>query len=377
MNQALPPPDPDDLFSDTRMSFGDHLEDLRTHLIRAIVCFLVGVVACIYPLGTYVLRIIVKPVEDQLEAFYKRANAKQVREILANPKTMEKLAGGRGLRVGFSRKELLAALGIQKTDPMAGLMRGADHLFERLELDELVDPQLYRADDLVEIRVRPLDQEQMLKFFGKTADLIKPPQRLSTFNVMEALVVYIKVALLSGLVLSSPFVFWNIWMFVAAGLYPHEKRLVNVYLPFSLGLFLTGVMVCQFLVMPRAVEALLWFNEWLGFQPELRLNEWLNFALMMPLVFGISFQTPLVMLFINKIGVVSVQGFRDYRKIAWFALAVFAAIITPSIDAYTMVLLWVPMGLLYELGIHLCVWQGGPITLDEVDNAPSEEMVEV
>ena len=102
-------------------------------------------------------------------------------------------------------------------------------------------------------------------------------------NITEAFFVYFKVSAMTGLVITSPWVFFQIWMFIAAGLYPHEKRLVHVYLPFSLGLFITGALVCQFLVMPKAIEAMLWFNEWLGIDADLRLNEWLGFALMMPI----------------------------------------------------------------------------------------------
>src|SRR5262249_3297276 len=125
---------------------------------------------------------------------------------------------------------------------------------------------------------------------------------LATLNVQEAFVVYFKVCLMTGFVLASPWVFYQFWPFVAAGLYPHEKRYVNLYLPCSIGLFIVGVVVCEWVVIPKAVEALLWFNEWLGMQPELRLNEWLGFAIFMPVLFGISFQTPLVMLFLQRMG---------------------------------------------------------------------------
>src|SRR6516162_2482582 len=125
-------------------------------------------------------------------------------------------------------------------------------------------------------------------------------------------------------------------MFVAAGLYPSEKRLVHVYLPVSLGLFIAGVLICQFLVIPKAIQALLWFNEWVGAKADVRLNEWLGFAIFMPLVFGISFQTPLVMLFIQRIGLLTVDSFRKFRRIAWFTLAVFAAVITPDPSPISM-----------------------------------------
>src|SRR5262249_11275201 len=166
---------------------------------------------------------------------------------------------------------------------------------------------------------------------------------LSTLNVQEAFVVFFKVAIVTGFVLASPWVFYQIWSFIAAGLYPHEKRYVNVFLPFSLGLFLVGVLVCEFLVMPKAVEALLWFNEWLGLEPDLRLNEWLGFAIWMPVIFGLSFQTPLVMLFLERIGLFNVEAFRGKRRIVWFLMAIFAAVITPSTDAFSMLFLWLPM----------------------------------
>ena len=199
-------------------------------------------------------------------------------------------------------------------------------------------------------------------------------------HITEAFMVYIKVSLMSGLVISSPWVFYHIWAFIAAGLYQHEKKLVNVYLPFSLVLFLVGVLVCQFLVMPKAIEVMLSFNEWLGLAADLRLNEWLSFALMMPLVFGVSFQTPLVMLFLNKVNIVSIQSYREYRRIAWMLMAIFAAVITPTVDPFSMLFLWVPMCGLYELGILMCNFRGEtPTALAEweEEEKKNEELVEV
>jgi len=180
----------------------------------------------------------------------------------------------------------------------------------------------------------------------------------------------------TALVLGSPWIFWQVWLFVAAGLYPHEKRLIHVYLPISLGLFIIGVLVCQFLVMPKAIEALLWFNEWLGFEPDLRFNEWLGFAIMMPLVFGISFQLPLVMMFLERIGLVSIQAYFSKWKIAFFLIHVFAAVITPSVDVISMELLALPMFGLYGLGILLCKLNPHRTPVD-FDVPESEELVEV
>jgi sec-independent protein translocase protein TatC len=372
-------PDPEDMFNDTRMSFGDHLEDLRTHMFRAIKGFVIGMLLGIWPLGSYVLEIIMAPVQDQLYEFEKvkldkemvQAKARFDSNAVALPRFTQE--------VWINKDELLIGLGLQRNEPpvLDTMVRGFESILVKLEVDDLLDEEVRKQGSFIKVKQQIADplafSEQMMKM---QAQVRRP--RLSTMNITESFIVYFKVALLTGLVLSCPWVFYHIWMFIAAGLYPHEKKLVNVYLPFSLVLFIGGVLLCQFAVMPRAVAAMLWFNEWLGLSADLRLNEWLGFALLMPVVFGISFQTPLVMMFLHKVGILTVQTYRDYRRISWFLMAVFAVVIVPSPDAVSMLFLWIPMGGLYELGILLCVWQGEQNTLlGWADEEKSDELVEV
>jgi sec-independent protein translocase protein TatC len=178
------------------------------------------------------------------------------------------------------------------------------------------------------------------------------------------------------LIVSSPWVFWQVWSFIAAGLYPHEKRYVNLYLPISLGLFLIGIALCEWQVIPKAIGVMLEFNEWLNLEPDLRLNEWLNFAILLPLVFGLSFQTPLVMMFLAKFGILSVETFRAKRRIAYFVLIILAVLVLPTVDVFTCLLLWVPLCALYELGIWMAKWGTRSRGLD-MDVPEPEEMVEV
>jgi sec-independent protein translocase protein TatC len=172
-------------------------------------------------------------------------------------------------------------------------------------------------------------------------------------EITEPLVVYFKVAFLCGAVLASPWVLYQLWTFVAAGLYPHERRWVWTYLPASLALFLGGAAFCQFVVLPAGVACLLGYGDWLGVDPELRLGGWLNFALLLPLAFGLSFQTPLAMLFLHRAGAVDAGAFGRHRRAALLGLAVLAAVVTPP-DAVNMLALAVPLWGLYELGIFLC-----------------------
>ena len=356
--------DPDDFFAETRMSFGDHIEELRAHLWRAIagllLCLFLGFILDglgyafdlpLYPgshmkfgIGVPLMEIIQAPVEKALADFYDKLEEKAMKEAQQGGTRAAEANEPQQVAMTFS-KEDLARLGLKP--------------------DKSADEVTLRPT------IRPLD----FMAVTKEARKVIRPRALSTLSVQEALVVYFKVSLVSGLVIGSPWVFWQIWSFVAVGLYPHEKRLIHVYLPFSLGLFLAGVLVCQFLVMPQAVAAMLWFNEWLGMTPELRLNEWLSFAIFMPVVFGVSFQTPLVMLFMGKLGIVDVDWFRNKRRYAWFFMAVFAAVITPSPDAVSMLLLWVPMSLLYELGIIMIKMSPVPELADEPSE--SDELIEV
>jgi sec-independent protein translocase protein TatC len=368
--------DPEDMFAETRMSFGDHLEELRTHLWRAIKGFVLAMIVALC-FGNYVVQFITAPVEDQLHRFYERAARKRSRALL------EKADQGAYVRsthvqVELSRNAIREAIGLPPLPaPVLGpTIHAFETLLDDLDVMEFVDPK-DRLEDSSRIKVNmAIRDPRFYAVLTRVAVEEGRPQRMSTMNVTEAFMVYFKVSLVTGLVIGSPWIFYQIWMFVAAGLYPHEKRLVNVYLPFSLALFLAGAAICQFLVMPKAIEVLLSFNEWMGLEPDLRLNEWLSFALWLPVIFGISFQTPLVMHFLFKIGIADVSTFRGYRKIAWFLMAVFAAVITPTPDAMTMLYLWVPMGLLYELGILMCAMQ--PRTpFEEVETPETEEMVEV
>lgn len=342
-------PDPEDMFKDTRMSFGDHIEELRTHLIRAIKCFVVGMILGFWPLGYYVLKIIVDPVEQQLFEFDVRKLKAEQAEAQERIKAEGLEKQGVDVEIEFSAAQL-RELGLKVPD-------GRDHVKLSVRLPD-TKPLTDRAlEEMVYVRRK----------------------KLTTMDPTEAFLIYLKVAMVTGLVLSSPWVFYHIWMFIAAGLYPQEKKLVNVYLPFSVVLFISGVLLCQFAVMPNAVRALLWFNEWLGMSADLRLSEWLWFALLMPIIFGVSFQTPLVMMFLHKVGICTVQFYRDYRRVAFFSLCVIAVVFMPTIDPWSILLLWLPLCGLYELGILLCVYQGEQNTLlgwiDE--QAKSDEMVEV
>jgi sec-independent protein translocase protein TatC len=109
----------------------------------------------------------------------------------------------------------------------------------------------------------------------------------------------------------------------------------------------------------------------------LRLKDYLSFAILLPVVFGVSFQTPLVMLFLERLGIMAPADFRAKRKYAYFIIAVFCMVVMPTPDALTMCYMMIPMWGLYELGIWLCVFAPGKKKEDEFEVPESEELIEV
>jgi sec-independent protein translocase protein TatC len=178
-------------------------------------------------------------------------------------------------------------------------------------------------------------------------------------STTEPFAIWIRAALIAGLVFASPFIFYFIWEFVAAGLYRHEQSYVYTYLPISLGLFIGGALLAFFFAFEPLLDFMFWYYERTGTQPDLRLSEWISFVLMMPLGFGISFQLPLVMLLLERLGVFTVESYWRKWRAAVVVIAIIAMLLTPSADPYSMLLMGVPLVMLYFGGIWLCQYMPG------------------
>lgn len=324
----------EDFFRDTRMSFGDHLEELRVRMWRALkglaLCLVIGFILDAIGdraglpwlgIGRPMLRLISEPVEEKVKQFYAE------RHEATRRKLEEARQQGGDQRI----TETIEMPGVFRTDQFP------DHpgTVELKGTFILTRSEVYLASAKGE---QDSDAKRYLQGMG----------------IMEGFMVYFKMSLLCGFILACPWIFYQMWAFIGAGLYPHEKRLVNVYLPYSVALFIGGTLLCQFIVMPRAVEALLGFYKWIDVDPDLRLNEWLSFALLMPLVFGLSFQTPLVMMFLNKVGIVTYETHKRTWRYAMFGLAVGTALLCPSTDVVSWLSLFIPTFGLYLVGILIC-----------------------
>jgi sec-independent protein translocase protein TatC len=170
----------------------------------------------------------------------------------------------------------------------------------------------------------------------------------------EAFMAYMKISFIAGLILTSPWVFYQLWMFVAAGLYPQERRYVHVAIPFSAGMFVTGALFFLFVVAPKAFEFFLGFGDRIvGVASNWTLQQYISFVTIMMLVFGIAFQTPIAVFILARTGLVSLTTLRSIRKYVLLGMAFAAAVATPSGDIFSLIALLIPLYCLYELGIIL------------------------
>lgn len=165
----------------------------------------------------------------------------------------------------------------------------------------------------------------------------------------EAFFTYLKVALLAGIILATPVLFYQFWMFVSPGLYRDEKKYILPIITLSLIFFVAGASFGYFIVFPYGFQFFLGFTtETIQAMPSMK--EYLSFASKMLLAFGFVFELPLVLTFLSRMGLVTPAFLKKNRKYALLLFFVGAAIITPP-DVVTQVMMAMPLILLYEVGI--------------------------
>ncbi len=151
--------------------------------------------------------------------------------------------------------------------------------------------------------------------------------------------------------ISSPVIFYQAWQFISAGLLEKEKKPVVTYTFLSLFLFAGGILFAYFIILPLAVKFLLGFAT-PTLRPFLSVGQYISFVGILLRIFGLSFEVPLVVLFLNRIGLVSLETLRKNRRTVIVVIFVLAAVFTPP-DVITQVFLAAPLIVLYELGILL------------------------
>ena len=341
-----------DLFDDSTMSFGEHLEVLRIHLWKALIGLFVCVIGSLF-VGDRVIDIVRKPIDDAL---------REQNEIDAIDDTGEVTLSTiwEQLKQSFSEQPASAPDEEPPPAPEPELSPNEIRIeVSAAELAAALNRSIKPSAAAKEFEFSPGEPEGSIELviaapeFQQLERVVEDQNRAVTLTVQEAFMTYLKVSFITGLVIASPWVIYQLWLFVAAGLYPHERKYVYIFLPISIGLFFTGACFCFFAVFPFILNFLLGFNKILHVVPQIRLSEWISFAVLLPVMFGISFQLPLVMLFLERISVFSVTDYREKRKMAVLAISIISMFLTPA-DPMSMLMMMFPLLFLYELGILMC-----------------------
>ena len=248
------------------------------------------------------------------------------------------------------------------------------------EKDALEETRMSLGEHLEELRLRLLYSLAavgivffvlFLFFADQTLNLVATPiidslrslgyePYLVALRPGDRFLAYLKVCGVASLFLASPVVLYELWQFVAAGLYPQERRYVRVLFPFSVLAFLVGMLFGYLVLVRYGLQFLYGFGSAAFIRTTPTVNENVDFVMKMSLAVGVVFQLPLVMWGLERMGVVSVKQFRAARRYAVVGCAVVGMVLTPDNSGVTQILLAVPLYGLYELGILLCRWSRQP-----------------
>ena len=180
-------------------------------------------------------------------------------------------------------------------------------------------------------------------------------RRLIFTALQETFLTYLKVSFFAAFFATSPFILIQVWKFIAPGLYKHEKKAIVPYLVLTPILFLLGGMLVYYLIMPLAIKFFLSFESAglstnLPIQLEAKVNEYLSLVMKLIFAFGLSFQLPIVLSLLARIGLIDAKFLKQRRKYVVVIIFAAAAVLTPP-DPITQIGLGIPLLLLYELSI--------------------------
>lgn len=351
---------------DHEKPFLEHLEDLRVMITRIVITLLVSMIVC-FAFQKQLMEVLRRPVE---QVWINQLDAKLPKKNDGAPKPLDVDAWERakGLAHAAAALEPAQREVFYQSHPDATLVfhaRSVSLLRAALALPE-------------EGRERFLDAlgldgglRKQVGVLLKTAPSPEIDHRgnlklMSALKPTETFMLSMKLSFFAGIILAFPLLLMFVLQFVLPGLHAHEKKVMWPAMAVGFGLFLGGVLFAYYGVLPRA---LLFFYEWsgnLGVSNDWRIGEYISFATTFTLLFGLSFELPVVVMVFVKLGLLTYETMSNTRSYAILAIFVAAAILTPTPDVFTLLLMALPMMILYEI----CIWLAW---LDRRKNRMEEE----
>lgn len=337
---------------DQEKPFLEHLEDLRTMIFRMAVTLTLAMIVC-FTFQEHLMAILRRPVEQvwkiQLEEKLPQSTHDAPRPVDVH--TWEAAVAVEHAAQGLpadQRDRLYESLGDENLHfhaRAAGLLRALQ-----------VVPAESRDAFLAAVEPSAEMQKQVRYLLTTSPDTENSNRgnvrMMSALKPTETFMLSMKLSFFAGIVLSFPLLLLFLLQFILPGLHATEKKVLWPAMAIGFGLFLLGVAFAYFAVLPRA---LLFFSEWggdLGVSNDWRIGEYISFATQFTLLFGLSFELPVVVMIFVKLGLLGYETMANTRRYAIVAIFVLAAVLTPTPDIFTMCLMATPMLILYEI----CIW---------------------
>jgi len=330
-----------------QMSFLEHLDELRTRLIRSIIFIFLAAMLSWFA-SDRIYNFLARPVQRAL------AQAQQRRRVT--------IAGLNG------EVSILPLNSLKKDDRIrfvfpeltqlgpATIPAGAS-VVARVDKDSqgntglFTDEPLMAGNELVPKDVRlPID---LNKGYDKLPD---PNDKLVVTTALEPFALYVKVSLYAAFAVSIPFLLWQIWAFVSPGLYPHERKYVTPFIALSSIFFVLGAATAYYLIFPPAAKYLLGLGQ--DFRLLLKADDYFDFIILLMLGMGLVAQMPAITYVLSRMGFVTARWMLKHWRAAIIVILIVAAVVSPTNDIPNMLLFALPMFVLYGISI-VVAWISG------------------
>jgi sec-independent protein translocase protein TatC len=326
-----------------QMSFLEHLDELRTRLIRSIAFVLLTAMLCWF-VSDRIYNFLALPVQHALsEAQQRRVSMAGLRgQVATGP--LSSLQPNDRLRFVFPEATRLGS----------ALIPAGASVMARVDKDSQGKLGLY-TDELLSSGndVIPRDVLLPVDLSAGYDTLVDLNDRLIVTTALEPFALYVKVSLYTALALSVPFLLWQIWAFVSPGLYPHERRYVTPFIAFSSVGFIAGATTAYKFIFPPAARYLLGLGQ--DFRLLLKADDYFDFIMLLMLGMGVVFQMPAVTYVLARIGLITAGWMLRVWRMAVIIILIAAAVLSPTNDVPNMLLFAAPMFVLYAVSI-LVAW---------------------
>jgi sec-independent protein translocase protein TatC len=351
---------------DHEKPFLEHLEDLRTMITRVVITLLISMIAC-FAFNKKIMEFFRHPVDQVLLT--------QVQATLPEdaPRKLSVETWGETRKVEHAAMNLTP----EQRDLFYQSLGNPELVFHAKSVS-LLRAAMALPEEKREAFVDTLPESDEFKLQVKALLRTKPNtdsdaqgnlKMMSALKPTEGFMLSMKLSFVAGIVVSFPLLLLFILQFVLPGLHQHEKRVMWPAMAVGFGLFLAGSAFAYFLVLPKT---LLFFYQWsgdMGISNDWRIGEYISFATQFTLLFGASFELPVVVMVFVKLGLLTYETMSKTRSYAIIAIFVAAAVLTPTPDIFTMCLMATPMIILYEICIWLAYFDGKKNRLKEEQEA--------